>query len=703
MDVTAEGMEGWRRDRLAPVAAVVAAGFDRLVAARGGLLPWAPVWLSFGIGAYFAWPGEPSAALLAACGLVAACGLALRLAGGERLHAPGMALALLAGGLLLGSARAHLVAGPVLPWRTYGAVEGRVVDIDRSFSDQIRVTLDRVTLDKVDARRTPDRVRIALHGEGVVEPGMGTQVRALAHLAPPEGPVAPGGFDFQRLAWFSGLGAVGYTRKPVETLAPAEPGPALAVARLRMRLSHGMRDAMPSQAGAFATAMMTGDRSGVNAETNAVLRASNLSHLISISGLHMGLLTGLVFAVIRYGLSLVPPLALRLPVKKIAAVVALLAAAFYLALSGGDIATRRAFLMVAVMLAAVLFDRRAISLRSVAIAALIVLVLEPESLVEPGFQMSFGATVALVWVFGHWSAHQGRVPAALRPVAVAVLSSAVAGLATAPIAAAHFNRIADFGLVANLLAVPLMGLVVMPAGMLAAVLAPFGLAAPALWLLELGTEMVLVVARVVASLDGAVTGVPAPAGGVLALLSLGGITLMLARGRDLRLAGIAAVLAGFGLWALAPRPALLIAPEGTLVGLMTPQGRALSKEKGAGFVAQSWLEDDGDLAPRETVAARPGFTRTKGRAVAASGPVRVVHLWGKAGLASVFRDCTPGTILVLAAEWEGAPPRGGCVFLDQRRLASTGSLAITPAQTGTLIVQAAIDPGAKRLWQGASP
>ena len=165
---------------------------------------------------------------------------------------------------------------------------------------------------------------------------------------------------------------------------------------------------------------MTGDRSSVTQATNDVLRGSNLSHLISISGLHMGLLTGFVFAMCRYGLALVPPLALRLNSKKLAAFIALMAAVFYLTLAGPNVATRRAFVMAAVMLVAVLTDRRAISLRSVAIAALIVLVLEPESVIEPGFQMSFGATVALIVAFQPWQRVQGRIPAYLRPPAMLI-------------------------------------------------------------------------------------------------------------------------------------------------------------------------------------------------------------------------------------------------------------------------------------------
>ena len=194
------------------------------------------------------------------------------------------------------------------------------------------------------------------------------------------------------------------------------------------------------------------------------MRASNLAHLLAISGLHMGLMAGVVFAALRLAFALVPPLVLRLPARSIAAAGALAAAAFYLALSGGNVATQRAFVMVAVMLCALMIGRRAISLRGVAIAATIVLVLRPEALMGPGFQMSFAATTALVAVFGWMRDGEIRLgPKWLQPVVAVVISSAVAGFATAPIAAAHFNAIAQYGLLANLASVPLMGVLVIPA------------------------------------------------------------------------------------------------------------------------------------------------------------------------------------------------------------------------------------------------
>jgi competence protein ComEC len=206
------------------------------------------------------------------------------------------------------------------------------------------------------------------------------------HLSPPSGPVEPGGFDFQRMAWFEGLGAVDYTRTPVLLGAEASEGAAgLWVYRQRIAISRGVQDRLNGESGAFAAAIMMGDRSGMGQDSLVALRASNLAHLLAISGMHMGILAAFIFETLRYGFALWPTAALYWLTKKIAAIGALIAAAGYLALSGGNVSTERAFVMVAVMLVAVLFDRRALTLRAVAIAALIVLTLRPEALFGPGF------------------------------------------------------------------------------------------------------------------------------------------------------------------------------------------------------------------------------------------------------------------------------------------------------------------------------
>ncbi|MCY1125227.1 ComEC/Rec2 family competence protein [Frigidibacter sp. RF13] len=667
-----------------------------LAARRGTLLPWAPVFLSVGIGLYFALGSEPAKSVVLAVLCLALLLWAAGLFGPELGRSPAFAMALIAGGFVLAVARAHLVAAPVLPFRYYGPVEGRIVDIDRSFSDQIRITLDEVRLNDVSAKKTPTRVRVALHGDQmgfVPEPGL--IVMVTAHLAPPDGPVAPGGFDFQRLAWFSGLGAVGYARSPPMVVERPEGHGSLAAFRLRMRLSSAMQAGREGQAMAFASALMTGDRSGVTAETNEALRASNLSHMVSISGLHMGLLTGFVFALFRYGLALAPVLGLRTDGKKIAAIAALGAATFYLFLAGPEVATRRAYVMAAVMLVAVLFDRRAISLRSLAIAALICLVLEPESLTEPGFQMSFGATAALIAGFEQWTKHQHRVPAALRPGLVMVLSSLLAGTATAPIAAAHFNRIAEYGLLANLLTVPVMGTVVMPAGVIAALLAPLGLAGPALWVMEKGSAFILWVAAWVSGMKGAVVTVPTPPDMVLPFLGFCGAALMIGGARWVRAGGAGGVVLALILWGGAERPDLLISGDGTLVGLMTAEGRALSKEKGGGFVAKSWLEDDGDPADQPTAAARVAFSGKKGALQADFADLTILVFTGKGSAARAEGSCAANSLVVLSEDWAGAD--GTCVLFDRQKLKATGALALY-REAGGLRILSAKDWAGERLW-----
>ncbi|TMV46932.1 DUF4131 domain-containing protein, partial [Thioclava sp. BHET1] len=198
-----------------------------------------------------------------------------------------------------------------------------------------------------DPAQTPARLRISLYAAPGFRPEPGMTVVIRADLSAPPGPAEPGGFDFRRMAWFDGLGAVGYSRAPLRLWYPG-PGQA-PLARLRLRLAEAIRAAIPGAPGAFAAAVATGDRMGIGQAVIGDLRAANTAHLLAISGLHMGLLAGFVFAALRLVMAAIPWIALRWPTKKIAALAALAAAAFYLALSGGNVATERAFLMVAVM------------------------------------------------------------------------------------------------------------------------------------------------------------------------------------------------------------------------------------------------------------------------------------------------------------------------------------------------------------------
>ena len=704
--ITAQGVpDGWGETDRGPPAGRFAA----LVAGqRGHLFLWSPVCLAIGIGTWFSLRFEPGPAEYLA-GLIAAAAL---VAGARRMPEPARPLAvgaaLILVGAVLAGVRAERIDAPVIGFRYYGPVEGRVIEIDKSGSEKVRLTLDRVRLDNV--RAPPTTVRLSLHWDGPqAAPPIGARVATTAHLSPPGGPVEPGGFDFRRMAYFEGLGGIGYTRNPVVPLAAPQAGE-LRVAKLRRAISIGVRERMGGERGAFAAAILTGDRSGMPEATLEALRHSNLAHLLAISGLHMGLATGVVFAALRAILVAVPAAGLRLPARALAAAGALLAGAGYLALSGGTVPTERAFVMAAVVLGAVIAGRRALTLRAVAVAALVVLTLRPEALTGAGFAMSFAATTALVAVF---AALRRPVPSrrhpALRWASALVISSAVAGAATAPIAAAQFNILSHWGLIANLVSVPIMGALVMPAAVLAAALWPIGLEGIGLALMAPGIDWILLVAHEVSSWPGAITRIPGPPWYVLPMLGLAGCVAALWIGRG-RVLAVPLAAAAFGIWTASDRPALLISETGGLVGAMTAEGRALSRERGDGFAAGIWLENDGDTAPREVAAVRPPPGAAQGSP--RSGPseelwstslgaLRVIHLPGKGGAREAGAHCRGGAVLVLNVEPD-APVTGDCTVHDPRSLRATGALSIDGAGPAPRLLSAAGVTGARR-WAGTPP
>lgn len=682
------GVDQIARGLLGPLRAVQAA--------RGQLFPFAAVAIGIGIGTWFGWPHEPGIAAYAAGLGLFLLGLALLWRGAELLRPLGGFAAALALGFLAAGLRAQWQDAPMLTFRYFGPVEGRVIEIDRSGSDALRMTLDQVVLENLPPAQTPLRVRVSLHGDPIHDPQPGETVMVTASLAAPDGAVEPGGFDFRRMAYFERLGAVGYTRNPVMLLEPPGRGEAW-IGRLRAYLSAYMKAAIPGEAGAFASGSMTGDRSGISQATVEALRDSSLAHLLAISGMNLAFLVGFVFMLLRTAIAAVPVLAVRVHAKKVSAVVSLAVALFYLLLSGANVATERAFVMVCVMLGAVLLDRRAITLRSAALAAAVLLLWQPEVLLAPGFQMSMAATVALVAGFQALDrgVMLGRWPRWTLPAFTLIASSAIAGVATAPFAAAHFNRFTDYGFVANLLTAPVMG-VVMPLGALAVLLAPFGLAGLPLWAMGLCCDWILAVAYRVAGMEGSVTGIAAPGQGVLAVLALGALWLILWPGRA-RLAGLAPVIMALAIWPLEARPDLLISGDGRLLGLMGPEGRALSAAKGGGFAAQNWLENDGDLVAQEVAAARPGFTGPKGARAFAFAGLTGVALSGKGAEAALPAACAGHDLVVIAvALAPGAAPQG-CRVIDQRLLAQTGPLALRVSEQA-ITVEAAREGG--RIWSG---
>lgn len=681
-------------------------GVTRLIelieAQRPAFALWVPVLFGAGIAGYFALPVEPAGWMLAALGAALLAGALCLWPAGPVLRVVLLALLLPGLGLEVVAMRARTVAAPVLGWPMVATVSGRVVGLDRSASDRPRVLLDRVEIYGMEPERVPARVRVSVDPatpESLLQPGLRLMMQA--RLTPPPAPSEPGAFDYRRQAWFERLGGIGFARSPVVEAEGSDHGTFSQMAfRARMASSRHIQRLVPNQGGAFASAILTGDRSGIDRSVEDALRVSSLYHIVSISGLHMSLLAAAVFGLIRYGLALVPPVALRWPLKKIAAAVALLAGLVYLVVSGLDVPAQRSYVMTATVLVAVLIDRPALTMRAVALAALVVLVFAPESLVQPGFQMSFAATVALIAAFeglrgrAWWMKIQTspswRYP---KPVIAVAMTSLVAGLATGPISAFHFNTMTQYGLIANLLAVPAMGLVVMPAAVVGVLAAPFGLDWLPFRLAGLGMDYVIAVARLVAGFGGAVTGVPAGPPVSLALLMLGGIFFVLWLGRG-RWAGLGLAGVGLVLWAAHGRPDVVIADDGRLFGFRTAAGRVLSGT-GNGFAAEAWLREDGDLASPEEAYDRGKLQRVKHRIRADVPGVGTVLYVGASKAEGGL--CETAAVLI-APNWAEAPA-GHCLFVGKERLRRDGALAIRLTKAG-LRVEGARSASRGRPWTG---
>ncbi|MBX9614887.1 MAG: ComEC family competence protein [Caulobacteraceae bacterium] len=534
---------------------------------------WAPVAFGAGAAIYFALKQEPPVwPLVLAAAVVTGSWLWARRQGrGRAVTLPLMLLACLTLGLAGAKLRTDRVTAPIAPaLEAPVTLEAWVMDVDSPGDRGHRVVLAPVWIRGLTPEATPVRLRATVRG---APPAPGTPVRLFAILNPPPPPASPGAYDFGRNAFFQRLGGTAFALSDTR-LADLSPPPwqirlTMAVNAARFGLAQRIVDRLGERTGGVAAAMTTGHETWIQPEDLDAMRDSGLAHILSISGLHMAIVGGFAFFAVRLGVAAWPWLALRVSGKKIAAVVGLVAVWSYLVLSGAPAPAQRAAVTASVMFAAILLDRPAISMQALAVAAMIVLILQPEAIVTPGFQMSFAATAALVALAEVWPPRirELSVPwpiAALQNarhwLTVAVMASLVAGAATGPFAVQHFNRAALYGLVANLLTSPIADFMMMPALALGAMLEPLGLGGPFLWVAGQGVEAMLAIGHWTAGLPGAVQIIASAPDHVLPISFLGVLLMCLWRGR-LRWLGLPLALAVFW-WPRSPTPDVWIGDGG---------------------------------------------------------------------------------------------------------------------------------------------
>ena len=579
-------------------------------------------------------------------------------------------------------------------------VTGRVLsrETDERGRQRYLVAIERT--DRPVLSRPPETARVVVGSRHVpIEPG--GVFDALVRLRPPSGPVMPGAHDFAFAPYFEGIGAYGFTLgapTPAGRTAEASPAKgftaavASALTRLRLAMTERIRTAVGGPEGAVAAALITGERAGIPGEVETWLRRTGLAHVLSISGLHLAIVAGFALLLVRSLLAFIPALSLNLPAKKIAAIFALAVAVLYLAISSANVATQRAAIMLAIMLTAAILDRPALTLRNVSIAAIVVVAFSPHAVMTASFQMSFAATVALVGGYAalarfrsgradHKDRRGGVMAKAGRALGAIALTSLFAGAATAPFAAYHFQRLAAFGLAANLLTMPIFSLWIMPLALVGCLLMPFGLDVLPLRLMGLGVDAVLRVAETLAHLlpDQAVGRVTI--GGLLLLI--GAILVASCLASSLRWVALPLALLGMLLAPeRGPLPELLIFEDGKEIARVDADGGlAFLRERPNGFVADQWRRafPQGSREPGRVrhIPARceGGLCRFRTR----SGfDVAWTQDWKLTGTA-----CDAGDIAIVARAVRIEACRSGAILATLRTLRKSGSLAIVRGASGT--------------------
>ena len=555
----------------------------------------------------------------------------------------------------------------------------------------------------------PQRVRLSVR-RGTAPPA-GAFVEVKAQLNPPLQPLRPGSYDFARDLYFQRLGASGFAHGGVKVVSP----PAAAGLRLRTNaFIQGVRDAIDARirsvltgdVGSIASALITGKRDAITPYLYDAMFVSGIGHVLSISGYHMAVVAGIVFFILRASLVLIPG-SERIAVKKCAAFGALIVTALYLVLSGAEVATERSFIMIAIVLIGVMLDRPVLTLRTITIAALVVLLFAPEAVVHPSFQMSFAATLALIAAYTHGlPLTQAGLDSSLgaraalwgvNEIISLVVASLVAGLATTPYAAFHFHRIAPYGVLANLLAMPVVSAWVMPMAILGVIAIPFGFDGIFWRQMGYGIEWMDAIALWVTSLPGAFGRVTSFGTGPL-LLATAGLLLIGLLKTPLRWSGVAFVVAAIIVAARTPVPDILVAADGRTFAVRGADGKlAIHHTGGDTFATREWLAADADGRDPSDKALGAGIACDPSGCVGMLDDRRLVSY--VIAPDAFEEDCRHATIIVATRD---APPDCDAKVIGRRDWREHGALALYRNGSG-FVIESTRPPNFDRPWAPRAP
>lgn len=567
--------------------------------------------LLLGVILYFQAPQEPNFVFL----LIMVVGFAFATwksrADGLRTYAlAGITLLLL--GVCLTSIHTVVRGGSTIRQEAVYKVNATVARVEVRHDGSRRLILDELEAERpTDNRVLPKRVRVSLIKRDL-DLVAGDHINALIKLRPLPGPVIPGGYDFGRALYFEGIEATGFIFGSPEITGTTSRIFSLEdfLQNVRAGIAKRVRETFQSfqmvENGAIANALIVGERGGITPEARDVLARTGLAHILAISGLHMALVVGGALFLMRFILAVNPRVAITRPTKKIAAFVGLSVGIIYFSLSGGSVSATRAFVMVGIITLGVLLGARAFSIRNLAVAAFIIVLIKPDEVVKPGFQMSFAAALALItmmslflkseqpWIESkHTSSSKRLTLAVLKFFWGIAAASIIAGAASGLFAAFHFYKIAPLGLFANLAAMPIFSLIVMPAGFLTLLFLPLGIEHYSLFIMDIGITWIVKIAYFFDGLSGhsGTVGTLKP-GSFFGIAFIFVLMCVLKTRLRLGLLFPALLVLAFGLQK--PLPDIFISEDGKTVAVRQSSGEGpyllISGLRSGKFEAKVWLD-----------------------------------------------------------------------------------------------------------------